>query len=281
MARNKDYPIVKQLRVASPPGPSSTLLVNADRYLSKANRRLYRHARNYNLKIDIDPSSSTVYDIYALADNWMNRNALKMAYDSYLMNSEDERAALKEANLARWSDFRTYQGVGSTAVNPVIYDGYTPHTLTSGEFILTKVYDNAGVERFYTWGGTAADRYGIIDEYAKAGQAQPSPDTTTGDMPYDNLMSDNDADMADDLQTDGNLPPYEVNPNLGIGAAWIKVGVLSAHTVAQKLSTGYFDAPCGFVLIREAGGEPVDATRLSVTFREGDYKGVHAPSMLE
>jgi hypothetical protein len=51
----------------------------------------------------------------------------------------------------------------------------------------------------------------------------------------------------------------------------------------NKLSTGYFNAPCGLVLITTGGG--LNATTVSekiyVEAKAGDYKGVHAPSMLE
>ena len=161
------------------------------------------------MKIDIDVTAGQTYQIFALADTWMAERALQMAYESYLENSKDERAALKKQNLARWEDFRTYQGIGASTTDPSMYQGTNEVPLTDGEFILTKAYDKTGTERFYTWSSTLPDRYGILSEYTKAGNAQTSPDTSTGDMPYDDLMADNDADMAADLQTDGNLPPYD------------------------------------------------------------------------
>ena len=99
-------------------------------------------------------------------------------------------------------------------------------------------------------------------------------------MPYDDLMADNSDVLANLLQTSGNIPPYDA-ANVGQSFPWVKVATLSAHTVAQKLSTGFFEAPCGFVLLKGDSVEALPMGRVSVTFKSGDYKGVHAPSMLE
>ena len=93
-------------------------------------------------------------------------------------------------------------------------------------------------------------------------------------------MADDDADMADFLQTRGELPPYNAE-GVGASAPWVEVAQLSAATTAQKLSTGFFDAPCGFVLIVPQFATSDELDTLSWSVQSGDYKGVHAPSMLE
>jgi hypothetical protein len=101
-------------------------------------------------------------------------------------------------------------------------------------------------------------------------------------MPYDDLMSDDSAAMASDLQTKGNLPPYDAT-GVNAGEPWVRVGTLSAGA-SSKLSTGFFNAPCGFVIITQGGGFEnaiVQEEFLSWTVKSGDYKGVHAPSLLE
>jgi hypothetical protein len=198
----------------------------------------------------------------------------------YLKNSEDERLTLKGQNLARWQDFKVLSGQSASEAKPVMYNGSTPVSLTAGEFIDTIVVDKDGVSKEFTWGASTASKYGLLDEYNKAGDAQASPDTTTGDMPYDDLMADNSAVLANLLQTVGNTPPYDA-ANVGQSFPWVKVAALSAHTVAQKLSTGFFEAPCGFVLLKGDSVEALPMDRVSVTFKPGDYKGVHAPSMLD
>jgi hypothetical protein len=212
----------------------------------------------------------------------MNHRAFKNAYGAYLTNSKDEIEALKGKSIARWQDFRTQDGVSASEVNPEMYSPtLAPIPLIAGEFDNSVVHDKSGTQRTFSWGVGGAGAYGILQEYDKAGNAQPSPDTSTGDMPYDDLMADNDAAQAEALQVRGNLPPYDAN-NVGEDNPWVLVGKLSAATNAQKLSTGYFDAPCGFVILSVLGSsDPVQTSVLSMTVKQGDYKGVHAPSMLE
>ena len=283
------FPVVRQGRLfRQSPAVNARVEVNIERLLSKSNRRLYRHGRNYSVKIDIDPSSTQQYNVYALSDSWMVEKAFEMGYAMYLENSKDERDRLGVQQLARWEDFRTQSGLPTDRLDPIQYNleniaANPREVLTAGEFADTAVTDAAGVRRNFWWRTAgSAIRYSLLEEYDKAGNAQPAPDTSTTDMPYDDLMADDSATMAADLQTKGNLPPYDetgVNSN----EPWIRVGTLQAGA-SQKLSTGFFTAPCGFVIITADGGLEdaiVDEQALSWTVKAGDYKGVHAPSMLE
>lgn len=287
-AKKKTYPVIRTGRMETKTGPfpQAPIEVNVEQLLSKVNRRLYRHAREYEVKIDIDATSSQIYHVYALSDSWMNERALKMAYDMYLENSEDERDRLKGQNIARWEDFRTESGFTGTygQCDPVQFS--LPQTggqqnYTAGEFATTLVVDAAGVSKGFSWGAATASRYSILGEYDKAGSAQSAPTAVTGDMPYDNLMADDDAAMAALLQTSGNAPPYEAS-GVSADSPWVKIAQLSAGA-AQKLSTGFFKAPCGYVLISAgADGEEIPSMqRVQWTVKAGDYKGVHAPSYLE
>lgn len=254
--------------------------INIEQFLSKVNRRLYRQSRNYEVKLDLDPSASQAIEVYVLTDSWMTQRALKMAYDMYLENSEDERVRLKENAIARWEDFRVTSGANFQQINPVQYsNALVPTQLASGEFQNTTVEDAAGVTRAFTWGAGTASKYSIIEEYDKAGNAQTSPVTSTGDMPYDDLMADDSATMAANLQNRGNKPPYDED---GVNAdrQWVQVATLETGAT-QRLSTGFFTAPCGIVLIKDQAGAIVQFGQLAWTVKSGDYKGVHAPSMLE
>ena len=288
MAKKNDthYPVVREGRMQFT-GPVTTpqIEVNVEQYLSKVNRRLYRQSRCYSMKIDIDSTAAQTYNVYALSDSWMNERALKMAYAMYLENSEDERDRLKSGAIARWEDFRVQSGTDYQKLNPLQYNWTagppTPVELASGEFRNSIVVDAAGVTKGFSWGQATATRYSILEEYDKAGNAQDSPSTSTGDVPYDDLMADDNAAMATALQTNGNAPPYDAT---GVSAdrTWVNVGTLSAGA-AQRLSTGFFMAPCGIVLITAgaAGTEAVATAPLKWTVKSGDYKGVHAPSLLE
>ncbi len=287
MAKNRKdehYPVVRAGRLDyTGPAVTPQIELNLEQYLSKTNRRLYRQSRCYDVKLDIDANSSQTYNVYALSDSWMNERALKMAYAMYLENGEAERDRLKESNIARWEDFRTVSGTNFQQVNPAQYGlpTLTPVQLATGEFDNTLVVDAAGVGKNFSWGTASGTRYSLLEEYDKAGNAQNSPSTSTGDMPYDDLMADDDAAMGQALQVRGNAPPYDAT---GVSAdrTWVKIATLSAGA-AQRLSTGFFRAPCGFVIITAGTNqdELVDVSKFEWTAKAGDYKGVHAPSLLE
>jgi len=289
MARNRKdehYPVVREGRMQfTGPVTVPQIEVNIEQYLSKVNRRLYRQSRCYSMKIDIDATAAQTYNVFALSDSWMNERALKMAYAMYLENSEDERDRLKSNSIARWEDFRVVSGTNYQKLNPLQYNWTagppTPVELASGEFSNSIVVDAAGAIKGFTWGPATASRYSILEEYDKAGNAQDSPSTSTGDVPYDDLMADDNATMAQALQTFGNAPPYDPTGVSG-DRTWVNIATLSAGA-AQRLSTGFFKVPCGIVLITAgaAGTEAVATAPLSWTVKAGDYKGVHAPSLLE
>jgi hypothetical protein len=282
--KDDHYAVVKSGRMdATGPFVDVQREINIERFLSKVNRRLYRQSRCYSVKLDLDPTSAEIINVYALSDSWMNERALKMAYNMYLENSEDERDRLKGSSLARWSDFRVLSGSDYPQLNPVQFNmpSLSPVQLAAGEFENTLVVDAAGVAKNFSWAGATGSRYSILDEYDKAGNAQTDPGTSTGDMPYDDLMADDDAVMAESLQLRGANPPYDA---VGVNAdrTWVRIATL-AVSAAQKLSTGFFKAPCGIVLITQGAGgdEAVNASGVTWSVKSGDYKGVHAPSLLE
>ena len=289
MARNKKdehYPVVRTGRLfrqtPDPIGPK--LQVSVEQLLSKTNRRLYRQSRYYNLKLDLDADATRSIDVWVFADSWMVERALKMGYDMYLENSAAARDRLKSNAIARWEDFRVISGASITIANPLQYAANgTPDELDSGEFSNTEVEDANGTTRIFTWGPGFSTAYGLMEQYDLAGNANRSPTSSTGAMPYDDLMADDSAAMANDLQQRGDLPPYDAN---GVNATktWVKVATLDATSPAQRLSTGFFVAPCGFVLLADhlaPTSNPVNESDVSWTVKAGDYKGVHAPSMLE
>jgi hypothetical protein len=98
-------------------------------------------------------------------------------------------------------------------------------------------------------------------------------------MAYNGIDALNQDAMSDNLQSDGNAPPYDAT-SVNTTSPWVRVAVLGQTAGAQKLSSGFFTAPCGLVLLAgfsDTGtGYPVE-----IEVKAGDYKGVHAPSMLE
>ena len=277
------YPVVRGSELGSTTENQSARVLDTARNLSVLNRRLYRYARCYSVKVELDHNTPGAYEVYALRNDWAVHQGLKMAYDVYLHNTEDERKHIGAAQVARWEDFRCDDGIDGTTnpLLPVMHeDNFARSIQTGGEFDLSTVIDTAQQTRTFTWGTPTSSEYGILQEYDKKANAQASPSVDTNTAPYANIKNEIDVGMAQNLQEDGNLPPYDAN---GVNATtpWVRVATLGAGPAGdQKLSTGYFDAPCGLVVVV---GNPTDWNSNDLIFevKSGGYKGVHAPSMLE
>lgn len=282
---NKHYPVVLQSKVGyTAPPAGTTYLIQADRILSKLNRRLYRMGRYYECKIELDVSSNANIEVFALRDDWAVQKAFQMAYQAFKKNTSDERSRLAAGQTGRWEDFRVEPGTAGTVTDlvPVLSSlSGADVQLTTGEYQLSQVVDSAGTAKFFTWGPTSSSRYGLLEEYDKYGNAQVSPDSRTADAPYLELNSEVNEQTHDHLQTSGDNPPYDTT-GVNAGSPFVKVAELgsgAAGTGAQKLSTGFFTAPSGLILI--TGMASGDVGDVLVEMKRGDYKGVHAPSMLE
>ena len=277
------YPVVRGSELGSTTEQQTTRRLDVPRALSVLNRRLYRYARAYSVKLDLDMSTAGSYEVYALRNDWAVHQGLKMAYEMYLHNTEDERKALSGTQMARWEDFRCDAGLDVTAeiLLPVLHqDNFTRTILTQGEFDLSTVVDTAQQTRTFTWGSASGTEYSILGEYDLKANAQPDPSSDTNDGPYANIKNELDETITKNLQEDGNLPPYDAT---GVNATtpWVRVATLGAGPAGdQKLSTGYFDAPCGIVVVVGNTGS-WNSNDLIFEVKAGKYKGVHAPSMLE
>lgn len=286
----KHYPVVRQMPIGEASFASrSRRIGDTGRILSQSNRRLYRYARYYNIKIDLEADASTAFEVYALRDDWAVQKGLQLAYDMYVKNTSTEREAMSKTQIARWEDFRVASGESTSntsAIGPIFRRNQgviDDNLVTQGEFTLSEVVDEDENTKNFTWSGTTSQTaYSILDEYDKAGNAQSSPSSlvalTTG--PYVDLDDEADAATYQNLETNGDNPPYDRDA-VNKDSPWVKVATLdSSNPNAQKLSTGFFTAPCGlFLIIQDAAQDIIGKYSLSV--KAGDYKGVHAPSMLE
>jgi len=285
MARKnmKRYPVQRMFQVnqASPAGNRG--LIDIGEHLSKVNHRLYRQSRFYEaqIHIDADVQEGTTVDIYALADSWMVQKSLMLAKSAWDESNAEEKEML-HGKIARWNDFRVSAGVaGTSTYRPVLYTGDTITALayTAGEFDLAKVVDQSGGTRTFTWDNQSpgATEYSIIGEYDKSGNTSADPETpATG--PYSGLLPNLEPGAAAALQDDGNQPPYNAT---SFGSAhWVKVATLHLGAGRQRLSSGYFTAPSGLILVDGVGIAEYNG-QISLEVKRGDYKGVHAPSMLE
>lgn len=275
----KRYPIQRNANVQLV-APATTGMIHVNRALSRLNKRLYRSCRYYECKVDLDLSQADLgapITVYALRDTWGHQKALQMAYDKFNETTAAERKALGKNMIARWLDFTPQSGSAALEMVPVVHDETgVPTTLTVGEFVDSFVEDASGVTKFFTWGSGGASAYGIMAEYEKYSDAHNDPETVATTMAYGGQNEDQSDVEIDMLSARGNQPPYNTNT---FGDSWVKVATLSRTAGQQRLSTGFFTAPCGFVLITGLNG--AQQTPVELTVKSGDYKGVHAPSMLE
>lgn len=283
----KHYPVQRTTGLTWTGGPvPANFMIDGPRLLSQSNHRLYRQSRYYEMSVTLDtdlPDGSTV-DVYALADTWMVQKAYSMAKMAWDESNAEEKEMLK-GRIARWNDFRVAHGlVPAGGIENLFATNFLKRTLsatqfTAGEFDNSTVVDQAGSTKGFTWGTPDGSFYSIIEEYDASGNTSIDP-TVPATGPYNGLLPNLEAGAADALQGRGNAPPYDADD---IGQAiWIKVGTLHLGAGRQRTSTGFFTAPCGFVALRGAGTIIGDnQVEISCEFKRGDYKGVHAPSMLE
>lgn len=283
----KHYPVQRQFRldVAQPSAPDTLLSIRADKLLSNVNHRLYRQSRVYCMKIDIDADliDGQYVDVFAIADTWYNQKAYQLAKKMFDENSAEERAQLG-TSAARWNDFRVDHGVSTVAQDyQAVQYGPGATRFVGGEYLMSEVANAAGTSATFRWVGTGTNTYNIIDEYDTTGNTNSDPSNPVGaSVAYDGLTDEVDDNQMEHLAGDGNAPPY-ANQTLE-NQALVRIARLFVDANGtSKLSTAYFDAPCGLVIVGLGGGlTAVSASeKISVTMKNGDYKGVHAPSYLE
>lgn len=279
--RMKHYPVLRECMLTQPLPAGNRVFADVPKLLSQINHRLYRQSRVYevNISVDADLPDNTSLDVYALADTWMVHKALQMAKAAFDESNAEEKEMLN-GKVARWNDFRVAPGVSGTGTyeaTTFLKGSLAATPYTSGEFQNSQVVDQAGTTRTFTWGVPAATRYSIIEEYDASGNASWDP-TYPATGAYNGLLPNLETGAAAALQSDGRKPPYD-EQDIG-QAIWVKVGTLHLGPGRQRLSTGFFKAPCGMVIVDGAGVSEYNG-QVHIEVKAGDYKGVKAPSMLE
>lgn len=281
----KYYPVQRKIRLAeeAPQSNNATMLIDTMSELCKVNHRLYRQSRVPMVKVEIDASLPTgsIVDVYALSDTWVNMKAYEYAKQTFDKNSAEEMAALTKTNVGRWNDFRVKLGASAATMKAVVEGDGSSSILTAGNFDSSEVTDAAGVTHTFRWIGSSATEFNIIDEYDKTGNTQATPTNAQGTAAYADLEDQIDSDQVEHLSAQGQNPPY-ARDSLE-NDCLTRVARLYVDAEGQgKLSTAYFNAPCGFVLLEGQGGMTsiTLSNFVSMEVKAGDYKGIHAPSYL-
>lgn len=272
--------------------------------LSRINHRLFRQGRQYKVRVSADQNSfsdaTSPIEVWALAPTWWVNAAWRKAKAAYDDALSDEKKVLNEQNLAKWRDFRVACGMTGpvSADDAIALGGATPHLsqlpslggsnaglppfpYTQGEFNLATAKNlDTGATMSFTWGAGSATEFGILTEYTRTRNESATPETVITVMPYESLSAEGEDLDYQELQANGNEPPYYANAFEQ--ACWVLVGTLSPQDLGPK-TTNYFAAPCGIVIIRNSHTstvtEPTLMGKVSVEVAEGEYHGVHAPAM--
>lgn len=276
----KHYPVQRTMNIDQGSPAAADVFIPISDNLCKVNHRLYRQSRVYECKVSIDANQADgrTVDVYALADTWYLKGALKLAKDAWDKGMTEEMMA-NNNRKARWSDFRIADGIlgaGDGTAHQFASATLIPAGFSAGEFYVSRIEDQSGTTKTFTLGTSGAGAYNIMEEYDEQPGTSSDP-TVPSTGPYSGLLPNLSAVNADSLTDDGNLPPYN---NTGYGNAyWVKVGTLHLSAGRQKLSTGFFKAPLGFVVLRGVGW--LDSPDIEVEVKAGDYKGVAGHNMLE
>jgi hypothetical protein len=237
------------------------------------------------MKIDLDPESAVALagvEVYVLRNNWDLHGAYKYAMEQYYNANREEMQA--GGAKTRWHDFRVQSGVDSDLLWPAAAQEDLNAvgdfvTLNEGDHSYASITDSAGTFHEFTLDrNPSASQYGILDEWMKKDRVDSDPASASTSLPYAGISEDIDEANYDLLRGSGENPPYSLDAD---EYCWVKVSHLQAGT-NQKLSTGFFEAPLGIVILRSTGGFPAAAAvkelPVTVTFQSGKYKGVKAPA---
>lgn len=286
------YPVQRSVNLGTGAVVGQNLVLDVARNLSVVNHRLYRQGKTYQVKIDLENRSADAgpsqYEIYALVDTWYVQKAWQLARAAYLRSTADERGVMSKQKIARWEDFRVTSGItGAIDVVPYRYSsGLAGAVDTDGEFDNSEITLADGVsQKSFTWGAGGASQFGILNEYDESGNTDLAPSTADSDNPYEGTDPGVHESQMDDLATRGNAPPYNATDfNTSI---WVKVATLDNSGPANpgvagghsRMSTGFFNAPCGLVVIKQSLANESLTGQLTMTVKAGDYKGVSAMNM--
>jgi hypothetical protein len=286
----KRYAVQRHIEVRD--GAISTSNINimdVPQFLSKVNHRLYRQSRSYRCKINLAtlPSRGAV-EVYALRDTWFLQKAYQMAKDTFDKNTAEERSVMSPKSMARWQDFRIHihpkNGVTYNDLNPAIRDdSLALQDLTIGEFELSLVHKEDGTAMSFGLFDLTNSRWSIVQEYDRSANTDNSPEdeTNLNVAAYSGLDDDVQDQSRLHLSTAGNAPPYDSNSldgnKLFRKVATIGIQADGAGGQVNKLTTGFFDAPLGAILLVTSD----NPGSIELEVQSGDYKGVHGETYID
>lgn len=282
--------------------------------LSVANKRLYRQNRIYRCRLTLRPSflsgatEGFTGEVYTLNNTWTNRKAYAMAMKAWLDAHEDEVEQMKSLGvkgIGKWRDFKTKLGATNGYVGPIgpkfnaATNSFEMEALTptasnfDWDASTVEIQLPSGTAEFgFNWLAMAGNNYNIVEQMSRIYDVQTVPsEPSPFNTPYDSITADTDelSDIEfDNLQDHGQLPPYDIE---AVDNVLAHVGTLGSRFVdpAQTgndgfemamLDTGWFDAPCGFIILNGDLFGDLSDMDLCLEVAHGSYKGVDAPQFV-
>ncbi len=271
---------------------------------SLVNRRTYRSGMIYPFSIEVapftsaEPGARTMFVVQTLPNTFIVRQSFKLAKESFLKATEEEREMVKSA---RWNDFRVlydlaHKSAGTNILPDMVsVDGTTAALDTGYEYSYLSNRDSAGDDQYFGFFGAGTTTYlAMLQEYyisLEASQAVPDPPVTISTMPYDSIIEQVDPEDAEALQTVNEYPPYdEYLLQSQVQTHFIGFQNGTGNTAAAyplKTSTPILLAPCGLIKItgmftdKDGGAiESLGNVNFRVNMLNGRYRGIEAGKMI-
>ena len=295
-----------------------TSYINLARDLSAINRQLFRATRMYKVKsITLIDDDEAKFVQFGVAPNtWAMRSSVKRAFNRFNeMNAQvlDAQPSMK----ARWHDFKPYLSkkhfqVETGAVSGTIesVEDMDGNNLQYGEWAFSTFESpdgtssadgyQVGILGPHVGSVGSYDYVGLIQSYgdARGTVNQSEPNVNTGfasDDPLVNLMDAGTAfdEIAENVINEGDQPPYKVkfSTSDSLGLAYVGGGAnMPGELIIGELNSSGdvngvqrifgIDVPLGIMRIDHSTEREQTNFTVIVELAAGDYKGVHAESMV-
>lgn len=251
--------------------------IDASAALGRANQRLYRQGMVYNLSVSYQGNTTPLggnreqINVATLPNNWAIRRAHQVARKAWMSSTKEERAAGIKAG--RWNDFRVFMDNTHTGGNNV-NTPFGSAGLGTGEILFTDAEkaDGSGSLEFHFIGPGSPTRFGMLAQYdALADTEVDTPPAGSATMPYQELSADLVSTQANQLQEEGDNPPYDpVNMQNNI---CIPTYTLHHPAVGNQFRTPNMTVVAGLLSVVNRSDAP---QFIGLHFKAGSYKGVDA-----
>lgn len=254
--------------------PAGQTYIDVSAIAGRANQRLYRQGMLYTMSVSYQgnnpPGAQGQVEITHLPNNWSTRKAHQLARKMWLESTKDERD--HGARFGRWNDFRVYMDATHTGANN-LNTPFGSAGLGSGEILFTNAVrqDTGALVEYQFLGTTSGTRFGMLHEYDRMADTDTdTPATGSNSMAYRTLMAELTNEQADQIQEEGDNPPYD--PESLVNNIVLPSYIIGHPAVSNRHTTPSMHVPAGLLSVVNRG----DAQLINITLKAGSYKGVAA-----